>query len=167
MGLDMYLQKELYLWGYKTKIDTLTIVGAYQNNQHIQKEIPLQRLDKLTFEVAYWRKANHIHKWFVDNVQDGHDDCDRYTVSKDKLKQLLAVCKEVIAVYNNDKLSETDKIEKYNQLLPTTSGFFFGTDEYGEWYIDATNDTIEILEEEMSSDNFEDCDISYVYMSSW
>lgn len=21
-------------------------------------------------EVGYWRKANHIHKWFVDNVQE-------------------------------------------------------------------------------------------------
>ena len=24
---------------------------------------------------AYWRKANQIHAWFVDNVQQGNDDC--------------------------------------------------------------------------------------------
>ena len=26
-------------------------------------------------QIASWRKANAIHKWFVDNVQDGVDDC--------------------------------------------------------------------------------------------
>lgn len=25
-------------------------------------------------EIGYWRKANHIHKWFVDKVQGGDDD---------------------------------------------------------------------------------------------
>ena len=24
-------------------------------------------------QIASWRKANAIHKWFVDNVQDGVD----------------------------------------------------------------------------------------------
>lgn len=28
-------------------------------------------------EIGYWRKANHIHKWFVDCVQDGEDDCEK------------------------------------------------------------------------------------------
>ena len=26
-------------------------------------------------QVGYWRKANQIHNWFVENVQDGEDDC--------------------------------------------------------------------------------------------
>ena len=25
--------------------------------------------------VAYWRKANAIHSWFVENCQDGVDEC--------------------------------------------------------------------------------------------
>jgi hypothetical protein len=41
-------------------------------------------------EVMYWRKANQIHKWFVDNVQDGVDDCKEYWVSEEKLQELFA-----------------------------------------------------------------------------
>ena len=29
----------------------------------------------VSVNAAYWRKANAIHKWFVDNVQDGEDNC--------------------------------------------------------------------------------------------
>ena len=31
-------------------------------------------------EVAYWRKANAIHGWFVYNIQDGVDDQNEYYV---------------------------------------------------------------------------------------
>jgi hypothetical protein len=27
--------------------------------------------------VGYWRKANAIHRWFVEHVQDGNDDLAR------------------------------------------------------------------------------------------
>ena len=41
------------------------------------KKLPIEfdRLSYIDEEVGYWRKANAIHKWFVDNVQDGNDDC--------------------------------------------------------------------------------------------
>ena len=40
------------------------------------------------FEVCYWRKANQIHNWFVENVQDGDDDCRDYYVSEEDLEEL-------------------------------------------------------------------------------
>ena len=46
-------------------------------------------------EVGYWRKANQIHNWFVNNVQNGVDDCGRYEVTKDDLQKLLTICKKV------------------------------------------------------------------------
>ena len=39
-------------------------------------------------EVCYWRKSNAIHNWFVNNIQDGKDDCGLYPVSKEKIKEL-------------------------------------------------------------------------------
>ena len=36
-------------------------------------------------DVGYWRKANQIHNWFVQNVQGGEDDCGIYEVSQAKL----------------------------------------------------------------------------------
>ena len=47
-------------------------------------------------EVMCWHKANHIHAWFVDNVQRGQDDCKPYYVDEDQLEELLNVCHEVI-----------------------------------------------------------------------
>lgn len=46
-------------------------------------------------EVAYWRKSNMIHKWFVENVQEGDDDCGYYEVSKEKLLELIHKCENV------------------------------------------------------------------------
>ena len=103
-------------------------------------------------EVGYWRKANQIHQWFVDNVQGGVDDCRDAYVERDKLQELLNICKIV----------SIDK-DKAEQLLPTASGFFFGGTEYDEWYYQDIQSTIEILEEALSdeeADHFE-------YHSSW
>lgn len=119
-------------------------------------------------EVGYWRKANHIHSWFVENVQDGEDDCDYYEVTKDQLEQLLDICIEVRDV---SKLVK-DGDEKYIQnptvaqtLLPTQSGFFFGSTQYDEWYLQDIRETIKILRKVLRTTDFEKEIITYV--SSW
>ena len=101
-----------------------------------------------------WRKANAVHKWFVDNVQDGNDDCGSYVVTVDDLVKLHDVCQEVL---DNSKLIDGDVTNGYTfedgekvpivekgqyiedpsvakELLPTTGGFFFGSTEYDQWY---------------------------------
>lgn len=103
--------------------------------------------------VAYWRKANQIHKWFVDNVQDGNDDCGTYEVSKEKLQLLLSICiivkekSELIpgTVRNGYRIGKDGKDEPIlekgkvikdpktaKELLPATRGFFFGSTDYNE-----------------------------------
>ena len=44
-------------------------------------------------EIIYWRKANAIHKWFVENVQEGVDDCGEYEVTVEQLTELRDLCK--------------------------------------------------------------------------
>ncbi|WP_133174924.1 hypothetical protein [Heyndrickxia sporothermodurans] len=105
-------------------------------------------------EVGYWRKANQIHAWFVENVQDGNDDCELYPVSKAKLEKLLGVCRLVL---NNIDHAET--------LLPTRSGFFFGSTDYDEYYKQDVQDTVKILEEVLEKTDF-DKEAIY-YSSSW
>ena len=39
------------------------------------------------FPIITWRKANAIHKFFVDEVQNGHDNCERHWVSLENLKE--------------------------------------------------------------------------------
>jgi hypothetical protein len=73
MGLDMFLSRKKY-------------VGAEYEHRKVtgnisikigDKELPIDfnKVSYIEESVAYWRKQNAIHKWFVDKVQSGNDDC--------------------------------------------------------------------------------------------
>lgn len=113
----------------------------------------LKSEDKIT-EVMYWRKANAIHKWFVDNVQDGVDECQESIVSVEKLKELLEILRKVS---QNDSLAP--------ELLPTESGFFFGGTEYDDWYFEKIKETIRVLYPLVYSTETEEAE--YFYRASW
>lgn len=142
MGLDMYLYKKTYVWTNKRK--TLKIEGIDGINP--------ERVSYIVEEVGYWRKANAIHNWFVQNVQGGVDDCKEYYVETQDLKNLLEVVCEVIR-----------HGKKAPEKLPSQSGFFFGSTDYDQYYFDDLKRTKEILQtilkEEAGSD--------YYYNSSW
>ena len=170
MGLDMYLYR-------KERISTIQKSIKYVDENNHEKEIELKEgypentynLDVVT-EAAYWRKANQIHKWFVDNVQDGVDDCREYYVSRGALVKLLEVCKKVKA---NSKLVDKNGIKVIEdpttakKLLPTCPGFFFGQYEYDESYMYDIDQTIEQLEEIFKKDKTSSWEVSYSYTSSW
>lgn len=92
-------------------------------------------------EEIYWRKANFVHKFFFDRAFDeddyvfGEDNCVPMPANIYVLEELLSLCKEVMA----------DKKEA-PYLLPTMSGFFFGSTEYNDWYWDDVQYTIDNLE---------------------
>lgn len=108
--------------------------------------------------VAYWRKANMVHKWFVDNVQGGEDDCGSYKVDINDLKELLELCKE---------LYKSRDPEQAESLLPTQEGFFFGSYEYDEFYWEDIKETIEQLERIIKEDEESNIEYVYTYSSSW
>lgn len=137
-------------------------------------------------QVGYWRKANAIHNWFVDHVQDGEDDCNYHQeVTKGVLEDLLDTCEKVIAgselvsgqvqrgyVYINGKETPNMMEGKYikdtsvaEELLPTTGGFFFGSTEYDEYYVQDIQDTIDIITKVLETTDFEK-EMLY-YVSSW
>lgn len=136
-------------------------------------------------EVAYWRKANQIHKWFVSNVQNGVDDCGYYPVTLDQLESLLDLCHVVLDNAEckfeemNGGLRKIDgewKEERIigrtitnpdvmEDLLPTTSGFFFGSTEYDEWYLRDIENTIEQINTILDETDFTEDAI--LYTSSW
>ncbi len=130
MGLDMYL------YGRKDN---------YNLTDYNIGRIGLQ------VEVGYWRKANAIHRWFVENVQGGVDNCATYSVSIDELKTLKSICEEVL-----------NKPELADKKLPTKDGFFFGQTEYDEFYFNDIQETIDIVNKclDLDYDYFE-------YSSSW
>ena len=106
-------------------------------------------------QVGYWRKANAIHKWFVENIQDNIDDCGYHReVTQEDLEELRDICREI--------LCSPDVAE---DKLPTTSGFFFGSTVYDEWYMEDIKNTIDIITKVLETTDFETEMIYYV--SSW
>ena len=100
-----------------------------------------------------------IHNWFVENVQDGVDNCAQYYVDYNQLKELLYICAGLQEVYKEYQDKEKFK-EVAEKLLPTTEGFFFGNYEYAEEYMTDIESTIEQLKD-ISKDE------EYYYHSSW
>ena len=151
MGLDMYLEKRIYIganYNFNKVEGTIDITACGK-----KVNINLNKVSYIVEAAAYWRKANQIHNWFVENVQNGTDDCKSYYVSEEQLQQLIDTCKEVLA--DHDKAPD---------LLPTCSGFFFGDTDYDEYYYEDLEDTVKQLEEVLSnaSDRAE-----FYYNSSW
>jgi len=154
MGLDMYLYKKTFLWTgeyiREEKRDEVIVTQGGKPHPTIDPK----KIKKIVQLVGYWRKANHIHKWFVDNVQNGQDDCRQYDVDYDQLRDLLNLCEEVLKDHS-----------KAEQLLPTTSGFFFGGTEYNEYYFEQVQNTYDILMSIVSAPDADTDD--YTYQSSW
>jgi hypothetical protein len=179
MGLDMYLRKKTYL-GANYKHNNVTgTLDLLADGKPVN--IKLNRVTYIIEELGYWRKANQIHSWFVKNVQDGKDDCGEYYVSKENLLQLLELCKKIKkecplvdgAITNGYKFEngvkmpmvqegkEMTNTEVAQELLPATSGFFFGSTDYDEYYMSDVDTTIEILESALNEEG------DYYYSSSW
>jgi hypothetical protein len=116
MGLDMYLNAKRFLWHTEDDLATNIKNNFPDLPEHM-------RIKEVTIEAMYWRKANAIHKWFVDKVQEGVDDCSEFEVSLEQLEELLAVIDEVL-----------ENPERAGELLPPQEGFFFGGTDLDEWY---------------------------------
>jgi hypothetical protein len=151
MGLDMYLRKHYYVknWEHNPPEEQFAI-DIKQGGK--QSSIPTDKIVYIITEAMYWRKANAIHKWFVDNVQDGEDDCKEYYVDSAQLKQLLDLTTAVLADHS-----------KAPELLPAQSGFFFGGTDYDKYYFDDLEYTKKELEQLLANDD----NGEYYYNSSW
>lgn len=171
----MYLYKKTYIgnnWKDPKDQVKIDVPGIKQ-----------ERVSEISERVAYWRKANAIHNWFVNNVQEGEDDCKEYWVSREQLEKLLKIVRKVLV---NSKLVDGDVTNGYTykdgkqipniekgkyvedptvakELLPNSEGFFFGSQEYDQWYIEDleyTEQTLKALLKESDS-------ADYYYQSSW
>ena len=99
-------------------------------------------------EVAYFRKVNFLIPFF------GYEEnCSNIEIDKYQVEDLIEACKEVLA--NHDKASF---------LLPTQTGFFFGSTDYDDWYFDDVQNVKEKFEEVLA--DF-DMDEDILLMHCW
>tara|TARA_R100001440_G_scaffold3729_2_gene8810 strand:- start:8628 stop:9092 length:465 start_codon:yes stop_codon:yes gene_type:complete len=154
MGLDMYLNSKMYVKNWEhTPAESRTKITCTIN----KKRVDTKKVMYLEFEVAYWRKDNHIHRWFVENVQDGVDNCQSHHVPHKKLKELVKLCGRLSKLYRED---EKEALKYAKEILPTQEGFFFGDTGYDEYYWGSLEETLVMLSDI-------DEDLEYYYQSSW
>lgn len=153
MGLDMYLEKRTYVkqWAHNEVNFKVTVKLGTKP----YRDIKPKRISYIIEEVMYWRKANHIHSWFVETVQEGNDDCGEYEVSCEQLGELADACELALANKDNE--------EVLMSTLPTSSGFFFGDTEYNEYYFSACEETARVIRELLAEGDRGD----FYYSSSW
>ena len=154
MGLDMYLSAKKYMSRYFDPADSNKIASINELFGVEGNEDGDYGAQEVTFRVAYWRKANAIHQWFVDNVQDGVDECQEAHVPREKLQELMELCEKIVA----DPESGED-------LLPTQGGFFFGSTEYDDWYMADVKHTAERIKKILDDSAFAKSD--FYYQATW
>lgn len=137
MGLDMYLYAKQFFssssWSEEENCKKVKSIARLIKGTKFLDSDDLQ-FAEVKLQVAYWRKANQIHKYFVDKCAEGKDECQDTYVERDHLKDLLWRCETV--------LKDRSRAE---ELLPSQSGFFFGGTEYDEWYFRDLKNTIPVL----------------------
>lgn len=154
MGLDMYLSARFYLSEYSTKkeayvkMSKLTLPGVTIPKPYLKNFGSMQ----LEVPIAYWRKAHHIHDWFVREVQDGVDNCESFYVDVDKLRELDKLCANVVMA-NSPAFSAAN--------LPADYG-------YDSWYMEdcrVTMDALHRLLADIDADKLAGWD--FYYHASW
>lgn len=155
MGLDMYLYRKEYVstfaWTQDEKaVKEANLVSVIANHFNVDPNMGGIYVDIC---VAYWRKANSIHKWFVD-LDGGRDECQPIHVSLDQLKELREIANSVLLTPAN------------GDILPPQRGFFFGSQDIDEWYINDMKNTVEMLDKIISNVS-PDGWPTFIYQASW
>lgn len=138
MGLDMYLIAKR--------------VVAYHPDMvaRLRELFPeVDSIREVETIIGVWRKAYVIHQWFVDHVQDGHDDCRTHLVEREELEELRALAKDAI-----------DHPERAPEVFPTP----FPDAGYNEYYFEELRETVEIIDRALSDRLIE---WEFYYSSSW
>lgn len=166
MGLDMYLYVEEYIskWNYQAVEERaaenfldLTVEVKNKLREHrvfdtVKRELGIEPCKDsphmiVRICVAYWRKANAIHNWFIENcAENGVDDC---YVSKEQFEQLRRDVTLAVA-------EEKKRIPAEGTIQPRSG--FFSTDNFDD-YLNELRETKEMLERLPDRD--------YIYRASW
>lgn len=135
MGLDIYM--------FKVKKTT--------------KEVSTNGLDLSNGEkVAYFRKVNCLYGYFQNQLDDEYTAFVSHNVVDD-------IVEKAESIIHKAKETPNDWQEFAKDTLPTCSGFFFGSTEYDEWYLEG----VQLIIDQLSSvlNDWDDDAIYYIYFS--
>ena len=193
MGLDHGLQAELYVknWPHMS-MDRLHFITTEGPNVKIMEAFA-DNISYITYDLITWRKENHIHAWFVDHCNGGEDNNGKFFVNKEEFIEFILTCEVIVRdwdksektikdVYNgitwekgvHTVLTRKDEVAKdintAKALMPTRSGFFFGSTEYDKYYIESLRHALKTFKPLIENEQFMkqlDWGITLQYWASW
>lgn len=111
----------------------LGVSYSYETGEYSFTPVPTEKFEECFDEilkhyyghyVGYFRKVNSVYRYFEDKLTD-----ETAWVTKDECEDIVKRCSAVLE--NPDLASE---------LMPTRSGFFFGSTEYDKYYFSDLKD---------------------------
>lgn len=156
MGLDSYLYRREYLSNYSWGANHEKERNAFHAIADAIGIEPTEQAPHIHVEVcvAYWRKANAIHKWFCD-LDGGRDECQSIYVTRAKLVELRNLASSVLL-----------QPALAGDVLPPQMGFFFGSTDIDEWYMRDMENTVYQLNHILESTP-ENSWTDFIYRASW
>lgn len=159
MGLDMHLSAKRYLSSHRDEDKEISqkvnqMIGVDGNPEKRFGGSSLV-VKEVSVDAMYWRKANAIHGWFVENCQGGVDECQETYIPREKLVKLRDLCQSILNDPDGIRDDDLDPVE----------GFFFGSTEKDEWYLQDLKNTVEGITsalESLPEDQYE-----FYYQASW
>lgn len=161
MGLDMYLSARKYIGrnDYSDR-ENIKVNPEFDMMASLAPEGMTKYSDfggiQVSYPIGYWRKANAIHGWFVNECGGGVDECQDIFVPREKLVELRDLCKSAIK-----------QPAMAGEVLPPTEGFFFGSSEIDEYYIQDLSDTVTMIDHILSAIPESDWEWEFIYRASW
>lgn len=166
MGLDMYLyankydSKSTYSYDEEKKNKVSKTFYPRALNKLARKHADNNFLSKETFyQIGYWRKFNALHGFIVEHYAEGVDECQKIYLSKDDIKEILKILKEVKANPNSAM-----------DIMPPTLGCCFGSQDIDGWFIKDVEYSVELFEDVLEMLEKNDKRKNYYeiyYQASW
>ena len=113
-------------------------------------------------EVAYFRKVNLLIPFFKYG-----ENCSDLIITKDQVEDLIGTCSNVLdhfsnlkQLYKEDAYTKEEWIDYCQETLPNQDGFFFGSYEYDEWYLNKVEHVKKQFEEVIENVDWERQDLT-------
>ena len=108
--------------------------------------------NKKQTKVAYWRKFNALHGWFVNKIQDGVDNCEAHPLKRADLVCLLNTLHTVSDTHDQN-------------LMPPRGGCFSGNTIDEDIYFDNVERSIPVVQDLIFNTDWQNAKL--YYRSCW
>lgn len=106
-------------------------------------------------EIGYFRKVNFLVKFFKKKGFDVPNQIP-LVIKREDAEELLSKCEEVLKDHS-----------KGPELLPTMSGFFFGSTDYDDYYYDDVEAVRDYVKDELLPEFDTLKEGEYIYFETW